>query len=216
MSFDLSKNLNSKDSFAERDGIVDSLTFDSSNDRGAIVSTRIKNLTFDQISGGTAILGGTNNQSGMLVIRDQTGTITLGSFSKDGFKFKDATDSVQVVLPTDDTPVISSLILGGTRISPTAEGGLTIKAGTSTISVFTVDGYVINKKLRLGGTDSTFGGDAGISNELELYGTITANPVGTPGINACRIYVDNGGAGSKNRIMAQFDSGTPVLIVTEP
>lgn len=35
-------------------------------------------------------------------------------------------------------------------------------------------------------------------------------------VNTARLYVDNGGSGGKNRVMAQFFHGSPKVVATEP
>ena len=229
---ELTPFLNSTDSLAEQNSFITGYSFDSNNDVGIIGKRNIKDasisnakigtaaigtanigtLSFNQISGGTATLGGINNGNGLLIIKDSTGTVNLGSFSKDGFQFRDSTDSIRMIIRNDDAPIVNALEIGGSL----GDGGLQLNAGTVQYANFSVDEFIFNKKLRLGGTDSIFGPDGGQTLSLQLYGTITANPVGTPGVNSCRIYVDNGGAGGKSRIMAQFDSGTPVVITAEP
>lgn len=216
MSFDLSKNLNSKDSFAERDGIVDSLTFDSQNDRSAISSTFIKDasitnakigtavigtanigtLSFNEISGGTAILGGTLNQSGKLIVKSQSGTV-IGSFSKDGIIFQDATGIVRLISPTDDDIYVRSLIIGGT-IQPalgTPDGAIDIwqSGGLRYFTVNVDEGLRIDRKM------------------VELNGTNTPN-AGTG--NSCQLYLDT--SAGKTRLMALFESGVAQVVATEP
>ena len=173
-------------------------------------------IDFSKVAGGTITLGGTNNIGGVLKVINPNGTTDL---------FRANNGTVAMVFPTGGTFFVADSInetlsigggvnLGGTSLGVSAEGGLVFKSGTITFSSLTVDEFAIFKRIRMGGTESA---QANHAYPIELYGTSTGgNPVGTPPANACRLYLDNAGAGAKNRIMAQFDSGTPVVITTEP
>jgi len=174
-------------------------------ERNVFAGYQIKNLSFDKISGGTAVLGGTSNGNGVLSINNTNGS----EF------FRGEGGTVKIIFPTggtnllfdaiNETIYLGPITLGGTAIGASASGQIQFYDGSLSFGQFTVDEFFMNKKIRLG-THIPF----------EIAGSIVNNPVGTPTGNSVRIYVDTGGASGKNRIMAQFDSGTPVVIATKP
>lgn len=55
-------------------GAQDFYSFDYNNERGVISDAKIKTLSFDVISGGTATLGGRNNGNGLLSVSNSSGS----------------------------------------------------------------------------------------------------------------------------------------------
>lgn len=165
--------------------------------------------------------------SGTLSLGDKRNNLQLlALYNRSGSQFLTANNgTVQMLFTVGGTQLfldgvneifaINQIIIGGTSIGNDGQIRILNQGGT-TLAQIGIDGQIMNLGLRLGGTDSLFGGNAGITNPIEMYGTKTSNPVGTPGTNAFRVYCDAGGAGGKNRIMVQFASGTPVVIATQP
>lgn len=72
---DLNAQLQPLDSPAARNsGAVSSYDFDSGFDRNVISDAKIRNFSFNAGTGGTIQLGGTNNQNGLLTVKDASGS----------------------------------------------------------------------------------------------------------------------------------------------
>lgn len=200
MSYQLDERLNSKDSLAGRPGLIDGLTFDSGNDRGAILSTKVRNLSFNQIEGGTAILGGTLNGNGVLLVKNQGGTsmfVANGSV----IQMLDAGANIAFILNfLEEFIGIRKLNLGGTIVG-TQAGGMTVYGGTgNTVYSFLEDQANINRNV-------IFEND----RNLLLGGTTTPT---APSGSQVKLYTDV--SGGKTRLMARFGSGTAVQVSIEP
>jgi len=70
---------------------------------GSVDSAKISSIRFDQIEGGTAILGGSNNKSGVLSVRDEANVENV-LIDKNGMTVKD--ENGQTVI--DSTGLVSS------------------------------------------------------------------------------------------------------------
>mgnify|MGYP001576708456 CR=1 FL=1 len=182
MSYDLSKNLNSNNSFAEREDFVDGYTFDSNNDRGAVLSTRVRNLSFSQIEGGTAVLGGTVNGNGRLIVNSSTGgtVVTLDNsginISGTGdFKLADGAD----IRWGDGDTLISSIIgTPGTVLFDALDKNFRLETDSGSIRLYTDrevnitigTGSILKVTKNVGGgTLMTLNGNTG---DLRILGTI--------------------------------------------
>ena len=114
-------------------------------------------------------------------------------------------------------------VTSGTIQVTDSEGGTVLRTGLSIVEV---------KSLNIGTPDNTSGAinvidsgniyarlnvDDGLlmgaGKPIRLTGT-TAPAAG--GADTCALYVDAGGAGGKNRLMALFDTGAAVVLATEP
>lgn len=147
MSYNLDTLLNSVNRLLGKKDFVDSLTFDQNNDRGAISSIHIKNasigtaqigsISFNNIAGGTATLGGTANGNGVLSVRNQSGSEVV-LLNSSGITVRNGSITVQ---DSSGTDIIDSTGLVSTvnfRFGQgTASADQTITALTPTFSDIT-------------------------------------------------------------------------------
>lgn len=71
---ELNNSLIPKDSPLAQSGQVSPFEWDATNERGVINATKIKNFSFNSGTGGTLTLGGTENGSGYMQLKDENGT----------------------------------------------------------------------------------------------------------------------------------------------
>lgn len=166
----------------------------------AIIGTaQIGTLSFNEITGGTALLGGTLNGNGVLDIKlaDGDNFIVANSGSLAVYSPQmQASNQLLNIIPSENLVYIKDLYVGGTfGGTPAQDGNILIYGGTiravgiaSAAGITTYNGLPIT----LGGTASQSAGTA----------------------NTCVLYVDFNG--SKNRLMALFNSGTAVVVATQP
>ena len=138
------------------DDSINAQDFDSSNERGAVTgifiqdlavgnakigtaaigTANIGTLTFNEISGGTATLGGTANGDGVLSINDAAGSETVRG-DKDGLTVKTTAGTTLI----DGSGFISSSLIDATHVTSNPEQGFTgtawtdVNSSLSTISL---------------------------------------------------------------------------------
>lgn len=71
----LNANLQPEDSPITNSGAVSPYSFDGQNERGVINAMKIKSFSFNSGTGGTLTLGGTENGSGFMQLKDENGTL---------------------------------------------------------------------------------------------------------------------------------------------
>lgn len=192
--------------------------FDSENERGVINTVHIQDasinnakigtaaigtanigtLSFNEISGGTARLGGTVNGDGVLEINVENGDRYFLADKGSVVFFGDSSLTRAEVQFTPGENFLYSRILqvggnfGGT---PSQDGGLTLNASDDTSRVsLTIEGMEIERggNIKIGGVSAPSAGSAS---------TVT-------------LYVDN--SGGKDRLMALFETGAAQVVATEP
>ena len=158
------------------------------------VGYEVEKLRWSKVQGGTLTLGGTNNGNGVFNLRTATGTNVI-TMNNGSVAFYDATGNAQLLLDgVNEQITMFDLFLGGTFAS--RSGGLRVSDSGNIYARLNVDDglFLHNKPLRIAGN--------------------TAPAAGTA--NTVALYVDAGGAGGKNRLMALFDTGAAQVVATEP
>lgn len=170
----------------------------------AVIGTaNIGTLSFNEISGGTATLGGTLNGNGVFALKAENGSIVC-SMGTSGIIFQDVAGGTQMSFDGGDGlgVTISNLHLGGTYTN--LGGGLDIS----------------DSGIRYSQVDVDYGLTMGTSKPIRLHGlgsgTPTMSGVALGTVNHCAIYMDAGGAGGKHRLLVKFETGNSVVLATEP
>ena len=159
---DLNENLLPEDSpIAENQGAVSAYDFDGGNERNVISLTKIKNFSFNAGTGGTLVLGGTNNLSGMLKIRNEAGT-TIIQGDSDGMHFYDEGGTEQIKI--DEGGLYGLSGTGGTLIKVDDVGLHAYNSGGTELVKVAVTGF--HGLAPAGGTLITVDGTG-----LHAYGT---------------------------------------------
>ena len=132
------------------------------------------------------------------------GTINANAVRTDGtIIMLDVTSSSQFILNyAAETTSIRTLTLGGTAV---VADGRVILRNSAGVARFSAD---VDELSFLGGNFIL-----GTSTTMDISGTTAGTPT-APAANSCRLYVDV--SGGKNRLMARFDTGTSLIIATEP
>jgi hypothetical protein len=165
----------------------------------AIGTANIGTLSFNQITGGTAILGGTLNGNGLFKtitsIGDTFFLLNNGSMSLYGDFGGSSTADVKFD-PIESQLYVRSLQIGGTYGGGTRDGVMSFDIGTNGI-------------LNIG--------DTGLrmlrGYPIEIGGTVNAS---AGSAHTVRLYVDQGGPGGKDRLMAVFNTGAAQVVASQP
>lgn len=197
---------------SQNQGQTSSYKFDYENESSVISARKIANFSFNQGQGGTLTLGGTNNGNGILLIKNTLGGTAISGGSA-GLKMYDegGTQTVEI-LSTDGQ--IRSAFVNVWSFDPSQGAALRVYSGTSpTNPVFDIDA---GSYIRL--NDDTFvdGVPFTIENNgyLEIQGTVDrTNPSNS---NSARLFVDDSGAGGKRQLKVIFNTGTAIVLATEP
>lgn len=167
----------------------------------AIIGTaNIGTLSFNEITGGTATLGGTLNGNGLLIVKDSTGT-TAVTLNNSQLQIYDSAGKRQFLLNYADGYLqLNSVRVGGTSV--TQSGAIFLyDSGNLNFGELSVDRFYF-------GVDTYIGTD----NPLILEGTaVQSAPSGT---NQCSLYVSN--TSGTTQLFAKFSSGTAVVLATRP
>lgn len=197
---------------AKNQGQVSSYQFDYENESALISSRKIANFNFSQGQGGTLSLGGTNNGNGILLIKNSLGGTAVSGGSA-GLKIYNDGGTQNVEILSSDGQIRSAYV----NVWPfdSLQGAaFRVYSGTSpTNPVFDIDA---GSYIRFG--DSTFidGQQLMIENNgyLDIQGTVDRSNPGDA--NTARLFVDDSGGGGKRQLKVIFNTGTAIVLATEP
>lgn len=147
-------------------GAVSAYDFFSQHDRSSIMLSKIRNFSFNQGSGGTITLGGTNNGNGLLLVKDSSGStivtannagiaITGGNISISDSSGSTVIDSTglnsigqfskgQVVYSTPQTTTSSYSDATGSSFTITTSRDIIVLFNITVTTVSTGQNYIYN------------------------------------------------------------------------
>jgi len=220
---ELDSFLNSTDSLASRENdSTSAYQFDARNERSsvgnvmlrdasidnakmgtAVIGTaQIGTLSFNEITGGTARLGGTLNGNGLLQVLQQNGEhYFLANSGSISFYGDSGTVRAEVKFDPTENFLYTRVLQVGANWggTPSQDGQITLSDSANNEKIImNIEGLDLRRGANLvfGGTSSP---NAGTANTVVLY-------------------LDNGGSGTSgsNRLMAKFSAGTPVVVISQP
>ena len=217
----LTSNFQSKNSLAQRGDRIRGIDFDLREDRDIINESKIGSgvirnvnigtavigtanigtLSFNEISGGTATLGGTINGNGVLSVKNQAGsevvkldntgiTINNGSIVINNASGSSVVDSGGIV--STNTFLNNSVDSSGTTFSTTSLTYVDVTNMTLTFVLSRTTNVLFGLSCA-GGNDGTSGGESAIAI-LDLNGTAVGNQVNTPTVFNGGISLQTSGA----------------------
>ena len=166
----------------------------------AIIGTaNIGTLSFNEITGGTATLGGTLNGNGLLVVKDSAGSTALNLNNSQIEIFDDSGKRQFFLNYTNGYLQLNSVRVGGTSV--TQSGAIFLyDSGNLNFGELSVDRFYFNQDTYIGSNMSFI-----------LEGTSVQS---APSTNQCSIYVSN--TSGTPQLFARFSSGTAVVLATMP
>lgn len=174
----------------------------------AIGTANIGTLSFNEIIGGTATLGGTLNGNGQLIVKDSSGSTAL-TLNNSKIEIYDSTGKRQFLLNYEDGYLqLNSVRVGGTSV--TQSGAITLyDSGNNPFGTLNVDALYWSQP-------AFFYDDVSIlsNSVLDIQGTTNRSAPSTS--NTARLFVDDSGGGGKRQLKVIFNTGTAVVLATEP
>lgn len=193
------------DSPLERPRPEQGIDFDFNTDRNSIGRNKIKNITFDQASGGTITLGGTANGNGVMLVKDSSGD-TIVTVDNTGI----LVDGGNIIVKNaDNTTIIDTSGIVSAANFPN-ESAFNGSAGLNTTSTSFTDvtgsslGTIITTRtirvfvyiMGYGRNSHVIETDGTAQMEIELFDNGISDGVMNifiGGLTTTRAYVDGGG-----------------------